>query len=234
MKFTNRRIANTIIISTLLVASIASIGFSSWLIGGGDSNNKGDINVTFGDVVEPNLRNAISYIENSEDGFEYYIYDNNFYFTETSYSIRLKVSPYLLADYITTYPELYLSLGLEYSCPVTNQFDIFSSTNVNTVPPKRVQYCLELNDSFYMESEDCIFSSYTSGSNIVYGLSSKIAIFGNDNSLYYFTKKYQKTTEFVYLTAKYDFELKDEFINNIEKYKSLSMNFYVSIGGSAS
>ena len=85
-----------------------------------------------------------------------------------------------------------------------------------------------------MESEDCIFSSYTSGSNIVYGLSSKIAIFGNDNSLYYFTKKYQKTTEFVYLTAKYDFELKDEFINNIEKYKSLSMNFYVSIGGSAS
>ena len=52
MKFTNRRIANTIIISTLLVASIASIGFSSWLIG--NNEIKSDINVEVGDFIDNN------------------------------------------------------------------------------------------------------------------------------------------------------------------------------------
>ena len=51
MKFTNRRIANTIIISTLLVASIASIGFSSWLIeGGGVKEDNGVVDIEVGKV----------------------------------------------------------------------------------------------------------------------------------------------------------------------------------------
>ncbi len=51
MKFTNRRIANTIIISTLLVASIASIGFSSWLIeGGGVKEDNGVVYIEVGKV----------------------------------------------------------------------------------------------------------------------------------------------------------------------------------------
>ena len=49
MKFTNRRIANTIIISTLLVASIASIGFSSWLIGKENSDSS-NINASVGNI----------------------------------------------------------------------------------------------------------------------------------------------------------------------------------------
>ena len=63
MKFTNRRIANTIIISTLLVASIASIGFSSWLIGNNES--KSDINVEVGDVLDFDYKSSVFYIKNS-------------------------------------------------------------------------------------------------------------------------------------------------------------------------
>ncbi|MDY4182703.1 MAG: hypothetical protein SOX92_00120 [Candidatus Onthovivens sp.] len=54
MKFTNRRIANTIIISTLLVASIASIGFSSWLIGKENSDSS-NINASVGNVENNSL-----------------------------------------------------------------------------------------------------------------------------------------------------------------------------------
>ena len=53
MKFTNRRIANTIIISTLLVASIASIGFSSWLIGKENSDSS-NINASIGEIKDTN------------------------------------------------------------------------------------------------------------------------------------------------------------------------------------
>ena len=53
MKFTNRRIANTIIISTLLVASIASIGFSSWLIGKENSDST-NINASIGEIKDTN------------------------------------------------------------------------------------------------------------------------------------------------------------------------------------
>lgn len=52
MKFTNRKIANTILISSLLVASVASIGFSSWLIG--NSEVKSDINIDVGDMIDNN------------------------------------------------------------------------------------------------------------------------------------------------------------------------------------
>ena len=51
MKFTNRRIANTIIISTLLVASIASIGFSSWLIGK-ENSDSANINASIGEIKD--------------------------------------------------------------------------------------------------------------------------------------------------------------------------------------
>ena len=53
MKFTNRRIANTIIISTLLVASIASIGFSSWLIGK-ENSDSANINASIGEIKDTN------------------------------------------------------------------------------------------------------------------------------------------------------------------------------------
>ena len=53
MKFTNRRIANTIIISTLLVASIASIGFSSWLIGK-ENSDSANINANIGEIKDIN------------------------------------------------------------------------------------------------------------------------------------------------------------------------------------
>ena len=51
MKFTNLRIANTIIISTLLVASIASIGFSSWLIGK-ENSDSANINASIGEIKD--------------------------------------------------------------------------------------------------------------------------------------------------------------------------------------
>ena len=53
MKFTNRRIANTIIISTLLVACIASIGFSSWLIGK-ENSDSANINAGIGEIKDTN------------------------------------------------------------------------------------------------------------------------------------------------------------------------------------
>ena len=180
------------------------------------------------------MRNAVTYIENSEKGFDYYIYDNDYYFKETSYSIRLKISPNLIENYISTYNQVNLTFGLEYSLPITSQFDIFSKDNLNTIPPSKAQYFLELNKGFYMESDECINGSNIVGNHISYTLSSSINIFGEQNSLYSFTKKYQKTTEYIYLTAKYYFKINDSFKENIENYKNITMNFYMSIGGSAS
>lgn len=67
MKFTNRRIANTIIISTLLVASIASIGFSSWLIeGGGVKGDNGIIDVEVGKFED--FTDCITIDESKDNG----------------------------------------------------------------------------------------------------------------------------------------------------------------------
>ena len=213
--------------------SCFTIGYSSWLTAA-DEINKAEIQVSIGDVTEPNLRNAISYIQNSEKGFDYFSYDNNYYFKETSYSIRLKISPILIENYISTYKSVPLKFGLQYSYPSSDKFDIFSNSNEYIIAPSRVLYSLDLNPSFYIESEECQYNSYQSGANTTYELDSTISIFGTENSLYSFTKKYQKSSEYIYLTAKYDFEIKESFIANIERYKNLQMSFYLSIGSSVS
>ena len=67
MKFTNRRIANTIIISTLLVASIASIGFSSWLIeGGGVKEDNGVVDIEVGKVGD--FTDCVTIDESKDNG----------------------------------------------------------------------------------------------------------------------------------------------------------------------
>lgn len=67
MKFTNRRIANTIIISTLLVASIASIGFSSWLIEGGEvKEDNGVVDIEVGKVGD--FTDCVTIDESKDNG----------------------------------------------------------------------------------------------------------------------------------------------------------------------
>lgn len=212
----------------LSIISLSGVGFSSWVIG--TSNVVANGNITIADVETIDLQNTVAYVRNSEQGFDYYIYDGVYYFTDTSFSIRIQINPYLM-DTKLNYSHLSLYFGLSYMSLTSNNYDIFASDNAYTTPPTKAVYAYEKNPEFYMESDAANYSKIVNGTSTTYSLSTNIMLYGNDNSLYSFAKKYQINQTSVYLTATYNFDLKNDFLSNIDKYKNLNMKFYLSVKG---
>lgn len=212
----------------LSIISLSGVGFSSWVIG--TSNAVASGTITVADVETINLQNTVAYVRNSEQGFDYYIYDGVYYFTDTSFSIRIQINPYLM-DTKLSYSHLSLYFGLSYMSLTSNNYDIFASDNTYTTPPLNAVYAYEKNPEFYMESDAVNYSKTVNGSSTTYSLSSTILLYGNDNSLYTFAKKYQENQTSVYLTATYNFGLKSDFLSKIDEYKKLNMKFYLSVKG---
>lgn len=141
MKFTNRRIANTIIISTLLVASIASIGFSSWLIGKENSDSV-NIDASVGNVEDGTLF-GIGKISMFGIG-EYGLVSNDKFVSSSSFSIEIIVYSNELYNKGFLYSEnskYYLDFRIYLSCSdenflssyITNNPTISGSLNIEKV-----------------------------------------------------------------------------------------------------
>ena len=236
MKFTNRRIANTIIISTLLVASIASIGFSSWLIGGSNSDNEVNIDTSIGSVGENiTINDGAFYIFNSQYAFSYYVFTDGtsyeYVSTNSRLGFKIKISPSLIEEQISNISRpssLYIYTEIKYETP--NNFDMFTSlaSNTNTRPPKYMKYCLSSNDQYYFYSEQ-VTSSYVINDGVYScSIQSKTLLYKlNEVTLLEFVKNFASSSGYVYLDVFYDFELLQSF--DFEMYKTLNLSFGVSL-----
>ena len=215
-----------------LVSSVSLIGtgFSSWVIGVAEDSVTGTIGVDT-EISFVDLKNSINYIIGSESGFSYYIYNSTYYFTETSYSIDLKINP-LLMETTLSYSSLTLYYGISYQTTNSN-YDLFSSESLFVNAPTRAKYRLKSIPEFYLESNETISSVENKNNSYIYTMSSYITLLGGENSLCSFAKKYQKTNEDVYLTVTYDFELLSAFTSAITSYLNVDMSFYLSIRGAS-
>lgn len=236
MKFTNRRIANTIIISTLLVASIASIGFSSWLIGGSNSDNEINIDTSIGSVGENiTIHDGAFYIFNSQYAFSYYAFTDGtsyeYVSTNSRLGFKIKISPSVIEEQISNISRpssLYIYTEIKYETP--NNFDMFTSlaSNTNTRTPKYMKYCLSSNDQYYFYSEQ-VTSSYVINDGVYScSIQSKTLLYKlNEVTLLEFVKNFASSSGYVYLDVFYDFELLQSF--DFEMYKTLNLSFGVSL-----
>lgn len=234
MKFTNRRIANTIIISTLLVASIASIGFSSWILG--NSNNEVSIDTSIGSVSENiTISDGAFYIFNSQYAFDYYTFTdgtNNEYVSDNSrLGFKIKISPSIIEEQISNMERpgsLYIYTEIKYE--TTESFDMFTNltSNINTKVPEYMKYCLSNNDSYYFYSEQ-VTSSFGSNNGIYTCLiQSKTLLYKlNEISLLEFIKNFAPSSGYTYLDVYYEFELLQDF--DFDAYKTLNLSFAVSL-----
>ena len=220
------------LILSLCLISLISIGFSSWYISEDDNGIYGSLDVD--NVGEIDLNESIYYINGSEDGFDYYIFDNKYYFTKTSYSIKIKINPKNIEQKLSNYGMLFVTFGISYT--TTLDYDIFSENNPFAISPKYVVYSLNKVPSFCIKSNECVANVKTNENGTkTYSLFSTIPLYDTINpSLYSLAKKYQKGTEYIYINASYDFEILDNFIINILNFESVNMNFHISLDGTRS
>ena len=231
MKFTNRRIANTIIISTLLVASIASIGFSSWLIGNNES--KSDINVEVGDVLDFDYKSSVFYIKNSEEGLSSYkIQDNDVtsgMFFDTNFSLKIKVNPTYVLKNFGEEEDVKCIFGLKYSVRTINYFNLFSGSSY-VEPPLNYICKVDKNSSRYVLSDNLVQESNEINgitTSILKGEVSLYKLYGR--SLYSITKDYSlKESDYIYLSVIFPFKINDSLYTKIKDYE---IKFITSVGG---
>ena len=236
MKFTNRRIANTIIISTLLVASIASIGFSSWLIGGSNSDNEINIDTSIGSVGENiTINDGAFYIFNSQYAFDYYEFidgiNYEYFVANSKIGFKIKISPSIIEEQlslISRTDSLYIYSMINYE--TTYDFDMFTNleSNSNTIAPKYLKYCLSNNNMYYFNSEQ-ISSSFILKDNIyTCSIQSKTLLYKlNELTLLEFVKNFSSSSDYTYLDVFYEFEVKPNF--NFDIYKTLNLSFSISL-----
>ena len=186
MKFTNRRIANTILISTLLVASIASIGFSSWLIGNSDNDNKANINIDIG-KIDSSASKYISKLNSTLDTSVSYCSEG---FVSSG---KIVTKTLILDTYFYFKPDLYYDVTNYSINPIfTFSFDFSNfigdvillnsvSFNYSTV----IYQTLDANDLYFIDSsiynKDNYLSKYQS-SNIPFYFSMSFSYNGSSFS----------------------------------------------------
>lgn len=227
MKFTNRRIANTIIISTLLVASIASIGFSSWLLGG-DSNNNASISFEIGDVNKVDLGNAAYYVKDSEIYFSYYSIDDKSYANKDSISIKIKINPSLIEQNFSD--DLYVDFGLTYSYRTSLNRDLFGSNTYSTIN-SNIIFALSDNNNIVFNGGTFIYSSSDIGNSTTrYSIVSKTLLFSKtQNSIWNYFKYFGNNTE-ISIDVIFKFNIIDPVVFKTMT-TGLSINVFTSLGG---
>lgn len=213
------------VLSVVSFLSVCAVGYSTWAFSGG--NTQVSVPTTVASTKNFSYGKTVYYINGSESGFEYYVYDNQYYFTSTSYSLEFKVSPVLLLSTFANGGEILLNFSISYT---SDSFDMFSNSNSNATVPSRVRYHLKNEKSISMTSMPI---EYSIDSN-TRTLASSIYLYSDTMpSLYSMTKNYStSSTTYVYLWASFDFELKDGFSGT--SFENISMKMTTSVNGAAS
>lgn len=230
MKFLKKRY---IALLTLLSSvSLVGTGFSSWYMSSQISDTAtGSITVP---AIEGDIP-GIYYISNSEYSFDYYQMDGTYYFTTSSIGIKMKMNiPEFYNNLPSDKSDVYLKLNLSYTYSGTSDLDIFSSNNNYTTPPTKSRMSLVDLDSYYIDSEDIVTSSYTNSNGYYHKLESKICAFSlNKYSIYSLAKSYS-INNIIYFWAEFNFDIKDSFNDIINEYKNLEFRLEFNALGASS
>ena len=215
--------------------SLVSVGFSSWITG--SVSALANIATSVGNVKDNiTIEDNIYYVFDSEYAFEYFsIIDGENVqdvCTSTRLGFRIKLCASKLEKAISQLSpkpsQLWIDANVSYE--TTEDFDMFSSDNVNAVVPSELVYSLEDNSEYVFKSAG-LQSSYTREADKNYGsISSKTLLYEEgENSLLEFTKTFsiKEAGEYTFYNVYLPFELKESF--SFESYKALSFSFSVSL-----
>lgn len=215
------------------LSSLISIGFGSYLIG--TSTEVGPVVIEAGDVVEvlPNYGNAISFVIGSESGIGYYTtgYGNGTpEITDSSYEIRLRINPSRMDENFDLYGNnnVFATLGISYS--TDSGFNFFDGSIC--VVPETVSFVLEGKDSAAIDFPLTYEMTQETDGNVSYQLKSNFLVYSKEEvSLYSFFRHYQKSSENLYLSARFTFDMGGLSAYQLSEILKTPIHFVTTLSG---
>lgn len=206
----------------LTTISIVSVGFSSWSITT-PKTIYGNIEVD--NVQYFDFKDSAYTIKRKEFGFNYYVLEDRYYYTSSTMGFKIKIRPDLLKSYYEG-NEIFINLGIGYQYETEKALCLFTDNNDYFVKPSKARVCVDGTANRFLYSEDLNYSTESVGNYTTsYSLIGNMILYSDSNpSLYSISKDFQKSTEYVYLTVYFDFEIK-KIPDNFYK---ISFDFYSS------
>lgn len=205
----------------LCIISLMSIGFSSWIF---TINSKVVIGtILTDDVAGTDFKDSAFVVSNSENGFDFYIYNGTEYYPRTKFSIEIKIRPDLLKERFNG-EELCAKFGLKYSSASSDNNDIFSTSYTNLIKPKNAVCYLKQSSNRFINSDELVYSSQNYGTKTIYSLTTSFLLYSDvQPSIYSIAKDYQKNREYINLIISFDFELYGQLDENFKDITFLFM-----------
>lgn len=213
----------------LISLSLLTVGFSSFIITN-DSNLTFNVNPPEFTYID--FENSCQYILNSEDGFDFYNFNNRRYYTDTTFSLRGKCRPDLIK---MMYSSMGASVifGITYSYYTLEGYEIFKEDNNILGVPDNFKCSLETSENRFLYSDDLIYHKSESINETTYTIEGSILLYSDtEPCLYSLTKDYQTGTNYVYFNIDFDFENLD--LNNDSIFPKLTFNFITNLEGARS
>lgn len=194
----------------LSLTSIFCVGYAGWTLG--DNSVSTSISASVGDVIEGKYKEAIFYVKGSEEGFDYYVLNNEYFYTDTTFSIKLVIYPTSLYN-ICKDTEVDITFGIQYEMGSTFNYLFFEDNDMQQ-PPSFYRCQLSDYNNYYINSEELSYSkeSVNNGQLNRFTLSANIKLYSEYSpSIYSLTSYFRKDTEdsYIFLDIVFPFVLKD-------------------------
>lgn len=215
-------------LSLLISISLFCIGYSSWLTN--PSILKANITTSIGEIEEYNFSTSCNYVIGSEKGFNYYVFENQRYYTSTTFSLRLRVNPNLVKKLFSG-STIKINFGLKYSYLTDSNINLFQKDNGIIEPPRYYKCILENSGNRVILSDSLVSSSnsFTNG-NTIYTLKGDVVLYDeNEPSLYSISKEYQKGDEYLFFDIIFEFIDINLSTNTI--FPEINFNFITNVPG---
>lgn len=219
------------IILLLSCFSVGCIGFSSWNMIYGDIP-KFNLDVSTGELISADYKGAVFYLENSEKGFDYYVVNNIYYYTNTSFSLDFIIYRNIINSSFET--DISVHFGISYSYDKNFDFDIFNNSNSSIIAPQYFVCKIANNEAYYLNSSNLVYTKKTNPINELqntYSLKGEILLYSKTKpSLYSLVKAFPGNEQYVKFTVCFDFEITNSLsISNDLNY--LNFEFDTSLEG---
>lgn len=213
----------------LSFCSLISVGFSSWSIGA--NPDPAFITASADNVERDDYHGAAFYVQGSEKGFDYFIFENSIKITSSEFRITVKVSPTITLNRYQEQKSVPVFFGLTYSTTNSN-LKLFEKTT-GIEPPETFRCEYKKNSAYYLESDSLVYSRFSNNDIITHYLSGEINLFSQESRSLYSIAKERNSYDgnFVYFDIVFRFSVDDMFANS---FKNVSMNFVTSLVGAVS
>ena len=225
MKMCKNKLFSGGLLLALIYSSLIGVGFSGRITS--NKSEETQIDVSIGSLQTFDYKNCAYYVQNSETGFNYYIYNHKYYFTKNTLTIDFKINPSYFSSKFDD-EDVVANFGISYLS--ANDENYFNGSCSYITPPTLYKSFVKGKYTNYFESDDLEYSERTTSSGKDISLTSSICLYSKCyKSISNLAKYYQKNNEYIEISVEFEFLITNG-ITPSQSFLETKFRIFTSLG----